>query len=173
MSGHHVTDDKPDHLTIRVSCGSGEGRTSLSAFDAALRAAGAADFNILRLSSVIPPGTTVTVVDPDHQVAGGFGDILYAVYASSFTSTPGTEAWAGLSWRQRADGSGAGLFVEHSASSRNELDALLTDTLQDMALRRGTDLAEPQSLRQVTRCTNLPVCSVVIACYRTQGWDTP
>ena len=47
-------------LLIRVSHGAGTGPTRMAAFDAALHAAGVADFNLLRLSSVIPPSAVVS-----------------------------------------------------------------------------------------------------------------
>ena len=75
-------------LTIRVSSGKGVGRTRLSAFDAALHAAGVGNFNLLRLSSVIPRGSEVTEVGGLQQLAGAHGDRLYCVYAEAYASTP-------------------------------------------------------------------------------------
>ena len=42
-------------LTIHLSSGTGEGPTPLAAFDAALWHASVANYNLLCLSSVIPP----------------------------------------------------------------------------------------------------------------------
>lgn len=47
--------------TIYVTSGIGEGQTNLSAFDAALWDAGIANFNLIKLSSVIPPHSKVLV----------------------------------------------------------------------------------------------------------------
>ena len=75
--------DSASALTIDIVAGSGVGQTSLSAFDAALFACGAHNFNLIALSSVIPPGATIVprerfVAAPD---GGGFGDRLYVVKA--------------------------------------------------------------------------------------------
>ena len=51
-------------LPIRLSRATGTGPTALAAFDAALRGAGTANFNLVRLSSVIPPASTVAVLEP-------------------------------------------------------------------------------------------------------------
>lgn len=81
--------DRPDSsLIIRVSRGAGTGLTRLAAFDHALRIAGVADFNLVRLSSVIPPGAEVVESEPAGQVGGGHGDLLYCVYADAYSSTP-------------------------------------------------------------------------------------
>ena len=53
------SDERP--LVIRVTAGSGKGRTALAAFDSALRAAGVADHNLVRLSSVIPAKASIEV----------------------------------------------------------------------------------------------------------------
>src|SRR5690606_8611394 len=50
----------PTRLRIGVVGATGTGPTSLAAFDDALRAVGVANFNLIRLSSVIPPGSRVT-----------------------------------------------------------------------------------------------------------------
>ena len=42
-------------MNIYVSSGIGYGQTKLAAFDAALNEAGIANFNLIKLSSVIPP----------------------------------------------------------------------------------------------------------------------
>src|SRR5450759_1495428 len=50
-------------LTIQISTGVGGASTPLAAFDAALCEMGVGNFNLLQLSSVIPPGTTMRHVD--------------------------------------------------------------------------------------------------------------
>ena len=85
-------------VSIKVSRGAGSGPTRLAAFDAALIACGVADFNLVRLSSVIPTGAEVIEVSRDEQHQGGHGDLLFCVYADAYTSTPGELAWAGVAW---------------------------------------------------------------------------
>lgn len=159
-----------DGLMIRVSRGYGQASTRLAAFDEALRAAGVADFNLIRLSSVIPPGSTVTVTGPQDQLVGGFGDALYCVYAAATASEPGAEACAGVGWARRQDGSGAGLFAEHSGSSEEEVRGLLRSTLGDMSANRGGNFSYEADLISQVRCECDPVSAVVVATYRAAGW---
>ncbi|MGW2091160.1 pyruvoyl-dependent arginine decarboxylase [Promicromonospora sukumoe] len=158
-------------LTIRVSAGSGTGRTPLAAFDAALAAAGVSNFNLVRLSSVVPPGSDVLVVEGPEQLRGDHGDLMFCVYARAHTSLPGHEAWAGIAWSRHQDGSGAGLFVEHEGPSHEQVAADLTHSLEDLSATRGNRY-HPEG-REVTgiTCVTLPVCAVVVATYRRAGWD--
>jgi arginine decarboxylase len=158
-------------LTIRVSTGVGTGRTTLSAFDAALAAAGVNDFNLIRLSSVVPPGSRILEVDGHEQLKGDHGDALYCVYAEAHASLPGHEAWAGVAWSRRVDGSGAGLFVEHEGPSHEQVATDLTHSLEDLSITRG-GLYEPEG-RRITgiTCETLPVCALVVATYRRAGWE--
>lgn len=157
-------------LTIRVSSGSGSGRTPLSAFDAALRDAGVSDFNLVRLSSVIPPGSTVLDVHGRHQITGGHGDLLYCVYAAAYAYTPEETAWAGIAWALQRNGSGAGVFVEHDAHTRRDLEWALSASIEDLSARRGGGYDMAGSVLTPVTCTGAPACAVVIASYRREGW---
>jgi arginine decarboxylase len=158
-------------LTIRVSSGTGFGRTRLSAFDAALRDAGVADFNLIRLSSVIPPGSHVVEVAGPDQLPGAHGDALYCVYADAYASTPGEQAWAGVAWSQRDDGSSAGLFVEHHGSTQSTVQRDLAASLEDLSLGRGGMYRPAGTVLASATCVDHPVAAVVIATYRSSGWD--
>ncbi len=157
-------------LVIRVSGGTGEGQTPLSAFDHALYSAGVANFNLIRLSSVIPPGSVVRSVAPADQLAGGFGDALYCVYATGWASEPGTEVWAGVGWSRGSDGAGHGLFVEHTGATEADVRHQLKSTLADMGARRGGGFRYGGEVLASARCQGLPACAVVVATYRSVDW---
>jgi len=160
-----------DPLTIRVSAGTGTGRTTLAAFDAALVAAGVGDFNLVRLSSVVPPGSQILEVDGTHQLAGDHGDAMYCVYAEAHASLPGHEAWAGVAWSRRDDGSGAGLFVEHEGPSHEQVAIDLMHSLEDLSATRG-GIYHPEGRRMAgLTCEMLPVCAVVVATFQRAGWE--
>ena len=159
----------PVGLRIDVASAIGRGPNPMAAFDAALRATGCANYNLVRLSSVIPPASSVHVVDAAHP-AGGWGDRLYVVYAAEFASEPGEAAWAGIGWAQDAP-VGAGLFVEHEGRSRDEVDGLITDSLSAMCAGRGIDLPHTdRHLIGVDDAGGGHTCALVIATYGTKGW---
>ena len=160
----------PLRLTIRVSRGVGAGLTRLAAFDAALHAAGVAGYNIVQLSSVIPPQAVVHQVTPDQQVKGSPGDVAYCVYAAAYASMPGEQAWAGLAWAIHEDGSGTGIFVEHTAASETVLLRDLNATIDTMSLTRGHRYRVAGQILSTAICVDHPVCAVAIAAYGTAGW---
>jgi arginine decarboxylase len=161
----------PSSLLIRVSTGSGAGPTRLAAFDAALFAAGVAHFNLVRLSSVIPPNAVVGEVSGAEQVPGAKGDLAYCVYADAYASTPGEQAWAGIAWAVHEDRSGVGLFVEQSAASESMLLHDLRVTIEAMSRTRGDKYRVVGQTVGSAVCADLPVCAVVVATYGTSRWS--
>ena len=82
-------------MIIKVSAGTGTGPTELAAFDAALNTAGVANYNLVHLSSVIPPKAKIVTFDgPIESIPGQWGDRLYIVMADKRVDTPNAEAWA-------------------------------------------------------------------------------
>jgi arginine decarboxylase len=158
-------------LLIRVSTGSGAAPTRVAAFDAALFAAGVADYNILRLSSVVPPYAVVRQVAGVEQIKGATGDVAYCVYAAAYASTPGEQAWAGLAWATDPDESGGGVFVEHTACSESVVRRDLTATIDAMCRIRGNRYRLAGQTVSSAVCVDHPVCAVVVASYGTAGWS--
>ena len=155
-------------LRLPVVAATASGTTSLSAFHRALMAAGAGHFNLVRLSSVIPPGVETARADAG-AVVGEWGDRLYCVYADQRTSTPGEEAWAGVGWVSRVD-AGGGFFVEHEGTSEAEVEDLLRRSLEDMVSGEPHAFTEPDLVVTGIRCEEAPVCALVIVPYVTDVW---
>ena len=169
-TGHPTARTSEQTLTIALSTGTGSGPTALSAFDAALCAAGVGEYNLVRLSSVIPPHSTL-VRGAEGQRTGRWGDRLFCVYASQLAELAGEQAWAGIGWVRKQDGSGAGLFVEHEGSSEQGVLDDIVNSLGDMVRRRGGEYSEPELLLTSATCVDEPVCALVVAGYETTGWD--
>lgn len=157
-------------LTIEIGAATASGPTQLAAFDAALRELGVGDANLIRLSSVIPPGARL-VRGGRVRKPIGWGDRLYCVYAAAHAETPDARVAAGLGWVLRADGSGAGLFVEHEAETAAEVEALVRASLTDMTRRRPQEFGPIQLCGTEIRAGREPACALVLAAYRTAGWD--
>ena len=159
---------RPDRggLDISIRTGSGAGRTLLSAFDHALQQAGVANFNLVTLSSVIPPGSRIRNVS--GTLPGGHGDLLFCVRAEAFAEHPGEIAWAGLGWC--VDDNGGGLFVEHSGGSERSVVEQIELSLADMNANRGGGYGPPQIALASAHSTGFPVCAVVVATYRVSTW---
>lgn len=155
-------------MNIIISSGIGEGNTQLSAFDQALFHSGIANFNLIRLSSVIPPQSVIKVESFDNNGKDEFGNRLYLVYAEKRESEKGREAWAGIGWVQARDG--RGLFVEHNGSQQAEVIRMINSSLTDMVKYRKDEFGEIHYQVVGVRCEDKPVCAIVAAVYETQAW---
>ncbi|HYH24152.1 MAG TPA: pyruvoyl-dependent arginine decarboxylase [Blastococcus sp.] len=161
--------NSPAIHTIPIVTGIGTGSTALSAFDGALRDAGIANYNLIRLSSVVPAHTAVDATGTAPLPVGGWGDRLYCVYAEQRATAPGDQAWAGIGWVQRLDGAG-GLFVEHEGDSEQFVADAIEASLADLAARRPETFGPAQKVLTGTKCVDAPVCALVVAAYETAGW---
>jgi arginine decarboxylase len=155
-------------VRIVITKGIGEGPTPIAAFDAALMAAGVANYNLISLSSIIPPGSTVVraryLTPPDE-----YGHRLYMVIARAEAIEPGQEIWAGIGWTQeRADG--RGLFVELHGCEQGQVVEALDQSLRAMIEGRGRAYGPIEYELAGAVCEGRPVCALVIAIYQSQGW---
>jgi arginine decarboxylase len=166
-------------LGITVVAAAGEGQTALSAFDAALETCGAHNYNLIPLSSVIPPAATISIRDAYCAPGDEFGHKLYVVKAEMRSETPGAVVAAGIGWFQLADRRGC--FVEHEVSvpqgSREAVETALSEqihaSLHDLAARRGIALAADRFCTHIvsTRVGERPACALVLAVYEAEGWS--
>ena len=126
----------------------GTGGTALAAFHSALVGVNLGHYNLVRLSSVLPPGTFVDATGTAPSPVGTWGDRLYCVYAEQRTTTPGEEAWAGIGWVQRLSGDGGGLMVEHEGGSEAFVTDSILTSLRDMVQGSEEQFSAPDFVRQ-------------------------
>lgn len=158
-------------MKIKVSSGIGVGPTQLSAFDSALNHAGVANYNLIRLSSVIPPKTDIEVSkEPLTGLPGEWGDRLYVVMAEQRAHVPNEEAWAGIGWVQDKE-TGKGLFVEHEGSSEKAVRSDIQQSLEALMATRNVNFGEIHMEVVGTTCKHLPVCAMVVAVYQASNWN--
>lgn len=152
------------HITVRTAVGTG--RTPVSAFDDALHHAGVADFNLIRLSSVVPPRSDVVI--SDEPLDFEHGDRLYCVYAVGHAELRGESTWAGLGWAYDEDH--GGLFVEHHSGSEDSVREAVRMSMEDMAARRERDFGPVHEAVIGAHCEDQPVCALAIATFEVRGW---
>ncbi len=143
-------------MQIHVGSGIGTGPTTMAAFDYALNEAGIANFNMLRLSSIVPPKTDIIVHDGKipYKMPGTWGDRMYVVMAEKRIDKHNADAWAGVGWVQDRK-TGRGMFTEHEGGSK-------------AFVRREIE----QSLNAFgTTCHDKPVCALVAVVFQTSDWD--
>lgn len=157
-------------MKIYLTKGTGEGPTTLAAFDSALNDAGIANYNLLKLSSVIPPGTDI-MRPKEHEMPldGEWGDRLYVVMAEYRTAEIGVEAWAGVGWVVDKK-TNKGLFVEHEGTNKDKVARDIKLSLEALMRTRGVDFGEIHMELNGAMCEEEPVCAMVVAVYKTEPW---
>jgi arginine decarboxylase len=93
--------------SISVAWGAGTGPTAMASYDAALADAGVHNYNLVTVSSMIPPDATVDPVGTAGDL-GPVGSELTVVEALATATDPG-HVTAGLGWSQSPSG---GIFYE-------------------------------------------------------------
>lgn len=156
-------------MHIRITEGVGTGPTELAAFDQALVRGGIANHNLIYLSSVLPPDSEVEFSTKSRQSEGKWGDRLYVVMAQKRTSQRNQEAWAGIGWAQDQE-TKRGLLVEHEGHSETEVRADIEHTLAALAKNRRMSFGPVSTHIVGTKCTDLPVCALVVAVFESTSW---
>lgn len=150
-------------MDIDVVWGVGEGTTSLGSFDRALAGANVHNYNLVYLSSVIPPGATVVERGRLEEGRWAVGDPVAVVMAENTGTEPGEKVAAGLGWLTAEEG---GVLMEHACGTREECEHELLRNLEDAKRTRDWNWdGEPET--RVTETTVDDVASVVTcAVYR-------
>lgn len=92
--------------------GSSEGFSLLNAFDGALLASGVGDTNLVKMSSILPPGCEEMKQPPIPLPQGA---LVPVAYASLYSDVPGETISAAVAIGIPEDPNRAGLIMEYSA----------------------------------------------------------
>lgn len=122
--------------------GIGIGKTELNAFDAALFSAGVGNYNLLKVSSILPPQS---VEEKELRVLPG--SLLPIAYGSIVEIKPGVQISAAVAVGIPEDPNNIGVIMEYSAHS-NEDEA--RSTVIEMA-------------REAMNCRNLKIKEIKCA----------
>jgi arginine decarboxylase len=110
--------------------GVGKHRNSLQSFEIALRDAGIAEFNLVRVSSIFPPRCKI-VTRPRGLKELAPGQIVYCVLADSRTNEPSRLTSAGIGLALPAKGEQYGYISEHHGFGMT--GRRTADLVEDMA----------------------------------------
>ena len=119
----------PKHFFLVT--GASEGYTPLNAFDGALLNAGIGNTNLIKLSSIIPPGATL--IDPIPIPAGVF---LPVAYGSLHSNVPGEWIAAAVAAAVPDNPSLPGVIMEYSTRGRSEDVESIARAMAEEAMTR-------------------------------------
>jgi arginine decarboxylase len=98
--------------------GTSEGFSLLNAFDGALMASGVGDTNLVRMSSILPPGCTEIKPPPVPMPQGA---LVPVAYASLYSDVPGEVISSAVAIGIPKDANRAGLIMEYSARAAEDV----------------------------------------------------
>ncbi len=99
---------------LYLVAGKAEGKTRLNAFDNALLAAGIGDVNLIKVSSIVPPGAEVRMERPNLPR----GALVPCVYAERTSEVPGERIAVALAVGLADDG--FGVVMESEGETEEE-----------------------------------------------------
>ncbi len=162
-------------MNILLTTGKGVGKTPIAAFDSALKDAGVYNYNLIYLSSVIPPKAKIKF-EKLQENPKEWGNRLYIVKAEMRSRQSGQYISAALGWCQFGDG--RGIFVEHEETGETReaveanLNAEVQKSLADMCRTRGLPADKKKFHTKIctTKVDNLPASVIVVAVYKSEKW---
>lgn len=164
-------------MDIYVISGEGHGSTLLSAFDAALKDAGVYNYNLLQLSSIIPPNSKIKIKKLKENI-DEYGHKLYVVKAEKRSRETGKYVGAAIGWYQYDDG--RGVFVEHEeiGQTKEAVESSLMDSVNksiiDLCTARDIKFRKSKmgiKLSIVEVKDSAASCALVVAVYKSEGWN--
>jgi len=155
-------------MEIKITFGVGEASTELAAFDKALFNAGIGNYNLIKLSSIIPARSKIKIKKLNWNQKE-FGYKLYVILSKNIEKEIGKEAWSGLGWIQ--DKTGKGIFVEHHGSSKKEVKDLINKSLKNIKKYRKEKYGKIKYKIVGIKCKGKPVCALVSAVFKSENWE--
>lgn len=123
--------------------GAAEGRTRLNAFDKALLEAGVGDTNLMRMSSILPPGAEQVKVSELVLPKGGLVPLAYATIDGT---TPGRMISAAIAVGIPEDDSEPGVIMEFEDHAElNTVESIVRQMVVDGFEYRNRKLKEIKS----------------------------
>lgn len=115
--------------TLRLAAGSSgaaEGGTVLNAFDKALLAAGLGNINLVKISSILPPGIHVAPLPRIRP-----GALVPTAYAAMSNDVPGTTIAVGVGLALPEDREKAGVIMEvHEGACSRNVERMLVEAFR-------------------------------------------
>ncbi|HET9122139.1 MAG TPA: arginine decarboxylase, pyruvoyl-dependent [Acidiferrobacteraceae bacterium] len=146
--------------------GSSEGYTPLNAFDGALLAAGVGNTNLVKMSSIVPPGTREIPVSALSLPPGALVPIAYAAMESDI---PGSMICAAVAAAWPVDPAKPGLIMEyHAHGHREDAEAVVRRMAEEGMKKRGWEIRDLRSLAIDHRVEKIGAAFAAVVL-----WDLP
>jgi len=126
----------PTPTVFKLVAGSGENISPLNAFDQALLEAGAGNVNLLKVSSILPPGAVY-----DENISLPPGSLVPIAYGTLTSSKPGETIAAAVGVGIPEDG--FGVIMEYSGHvSKKDAEDIVTEMVKEAFQTRNLKLTK-------------------------------
>ena len=120
------------------TAGNAEGSTPLNAFDNALLAAGIGNINLIKISSILPPGVELVALPRIKP-----GALVPTAYAAMTSEVPGEVVAAAVGWARPEDPAKNGVIMEfHDKATREEAERMIVQMLEEAFRVRGEKIRD-------------------------------
>ncbi|MFL6136699.1 MAG: pyruvoyl-dependent arginine decarboxylase [Frankiaceae bacterium] len=129
---------------VILIAGAASGNQPLAAFDYALRRAGIADFNLIKVTSIVPPGVEIRTLRPGAHPVLGEGRMVPTIYAREDSSEEGAifSAAVGVGVPIGLKVQAGLVYVSSGRQSEAESVRRVEDMVRDGMEVRGTEKYE-------------------------------
>jgi arginine decarboxylase len=123
-------------------CGAGDADEVLNAFDRALYRSGAGDFNLVKVTSILPPSAQKGAISELPP-----GGIVFAALGSDTSDTPGYLISASVAVGVSADPTEPGVIMEgHFNCSKEEAEKKVRRMAHQALVDRGSEILRIESV---------------------------
>jgi arginine decarboxylase len=149
--------------TVLLTSGTGHGHTPLNAFDNALLDAGVGNFNLIKVSSIVPPGAVVEKSKTKFSKIPN-GSLIYAVYTHSISGLEG-EKTASVLAAAVPKNQKTGVIFESSSDKKDvrQLEKIVTKMVEEACNKRGVEIEKIIYTNSQVEVKRNYACSVSLA----------
>jgi len=120
------------------TAGNAEGSTPINAFDNALLAARIGNINLIKVSSILPPGVELVALPRIKP-----GALVPTAYAAITSEVPGEVVAAAVGWARPVDPAKNGVIMEfHDKATREEAERMVVQMLEEAFRVRGEQIRD-------------------------------
>lgn len=156
----------PRHVILTAA--TGVGVAPLGALDSALLAAGIGDFNLVRISSIVPPGADVLYFEHGggaYLAELGKGAFLPAVYGAITSSSPSETIASAIAIGRPRDPSQPGVIFEANiVGTQQDAIALASSMVTCAMSERGMRAFDLLTIGSEILVGDSTACAVSVAC---------
>lgn len=124
---------------VFLTSGAATGGQSLNAFDNALRSAGIADFNLIRVTSIVPPSIPVYHLPRTRRLVRGEGQLIPTIYEAISSNEIGRRIAVAVGVGMTAPGQkGAGIIFTYSCQgTKDEAERIVRTMVKEGMHAKG------------------------------------